>query len=128
MKYESVWHVCLPVHVCVCVGVPRQTAWDLCLFHFSTPLATESSRSEYVHSELLAHHCSVCVCVCVCFMQITSHTNIHAKLSLSIAVTVSPNNVIAIRGVGGHDFTKFCFVTDIRSDLQTNNIRLSECI
>ena len=82
MKYESVWHVCLPacmcVHVCVCVGVPRQTAWDLCLFPFSTPLATESSRSEYVHTELLAHHCSVCVC----FMQIMSHTKIHAKLSL----------------------------------------------
>ncbi|CAI8029974.1 hypothetical protein GBAR_LOCUS17004 [Geodia barretti] len=42
-------------------------------------------------------------------------------------VTVSPSNVIAIRGVDGHDFTKFCSVTGIRLDLQTN-IRLSECI
>ena len=126
MKYESVWHVCLPACMCVCVGVPRQTAWDLCLFPFSTPLATESSRSEYVHTELLAHHCSVRVCVCVlCRLCLTQK---FMPNSLSIAVTVNPSNVIAIRGVDGHDFTKFCLVTDIRLDLQTNNIRLSECI
>ena len=117
------------VCMCVCVWVCLVKRPGICVSSLSPHhwLQRVAARNMYIVScwPIIA---SVCVCVCVCFMQITSHTKIHAKLSLSIAVTVSPNNVIAIRGVDGHDFTKFCFVTDIRSDLQTNNIRLSECI